>query len=257
MEVLSMAFTVKELAELAHVSRRTLHYYDEIGLLVPTRDEHNGYRSYETADAFRLQQILFYRELGFELDQIKAILDEPEFDRLGALESHRRGLEARASRLDGLIRTVDKTISHLKGQTKMSIDEAFAAFTPEQQAAWEEEAKELYGDEEVVASTKLWNSYSDAKKQQVMNEGKAVYADLLEVMDEGPESPPVQAIIARWHQHLRYFYEPSVERLRGLGEMYVANPDFAGMYRKMHPDMPEFLRDAIRHYAKGLTTNTD
>lgn len=247
-----MGLSVKELSELANVSRRTLHYYDQIGLLVPARDEHSGYRSYDKEDAFRLQQILFYRELGFSLDQIRALLDDPYFNRLQALESHRGALEARADRLRGLIATVDKTIRHLKGETAMSIDEAFEGFSAEKQEAWESEARELYGDEEVGASMNLWNSYSDAKKQQVMDEGKAIYLDLLEVMDQGPTSSAVQAIIARWHQHLRYFYEPSLERLKGLGEMYAVNPEFAGMYRKMHPDMPEFLRDSIRHYTLAL-----
>ncbi len=159
MEVLARALSVNDLAKLANISRRTLHYYDQIGLLVPARDEHNGYRTYGTEDAFRLQQILFYRELGFELVQIKALLDDPEFDRVAALESHRRALEVRATRLTGLIHTIDKTIRHLKGQTNMSIDEAFEGFTSEQQEAWEAEARELYGGEEVGASVKLWNSY--------------------------------------------------------------------------------------------------
>lgn len=247
-----MALGVKDLAQLANVSRRTLRYYDQIGLLVPARNKRNGYRSYGADDAFRLQQILFYRELGLDLDQIKGLLDDPDFDRIQALESHRHALEVEATRLAGLIHTIDKTIQHLKGQAEMSIDEAFEGFTAEQQEAWEAEARELYGDEEVGVSVKLWNSYSDAKKKRVMDEGKAIYADLLVVMDQGPASPAVQAIIARWHQHLRYFYEPSVDRLKGLGEMYASDPDFSGMYRKMHPDMPEFLRDAIRHYTREL-----
>ena len=92
-----MTLSVKELSELAHVSRRTLRYYDQIGLLVPARNERNGYRSYGADDAFRLQQILFYRELGLELDQIKGLLDDPEFDRVHALESHRRALSGQAS----------------------------------------------------------------------------------------------------------------------------------------------------------------
>jgi len=171
---------------------------------------------------------------------------------LEALKSHRQALEARAMRLQCLIATVDKTIRHLRGQMTMSIDEVFDGFTSEKQEAWEAEARELYGDQEVGASVNLWNSYSEAKKRQVMDEGKAIYVDLVEVMDQGPASSAVQAIIARWHQHLRYFYEPSLERLKGLGEMYAVNPEFAGMYRKMHPDMPEFLRDSIRHYTQQL-----
>jgi DNA-binding transcriptional MerR regulator len=198
------------------------------------------------------RRILFYRELGFDLGQMDALLDDPGFDRLAAREAHRRALKARQARLKGLIQTVDKTIKHLKGQITMGIEEAFDGFTTEQQAAWEDEARHLHGDHEVGASVTLWNSYSDAKKQQVMDKGKAIYVDLLQVMDQGPESSEVQALMVRWHQHLRYFYEPSLDILKGLGEMYADNPAFAGMYRKMHPDMPEFLRAAIRRYTRGL-----
>lgn len=247
-----MALTVKDLADRAGISRRTLHYYDEIGLLKPSAYGDNGYRYYLQEDALRLQQILFYRELDLPLDQIKNLLDQADFDRVAALQSHRAALRKRISRLQALIDTVDRTIQHEKGQSTMGIDEIFGGFSQEQVNQWEQQATELYGEDEVAPSFALWNSYSSAKKQQVMDEGKAIYSDLVGVMDHTPESPEVQAVIKRWHQHLRYFYEPSVERLKGLGEMYATNMDFADKFRKMHPDLPEFLREAIRHYVSTV-----
>lgn len=247
-----MTLTVKELADMAGISRRTLHYYDEIGLLRPSAYGDNGYRYYQQADALRLQQILFYRELDFPLERIQRLLDQPDFDRIQALRSHRQALQKRILRLQSLIGTVDRTIEHLKGQTPMGTDEIFGGFSEEQLREWEREATELYGEDEVAPTYARWNSYSVAKKQQVLDEGNAIYSDLVGALGHEPESPEVQAIIRRWHQHLRYFYEPSVERLRGLGEMYVSNPDFAERFRKMHPDLPEFLREAIQHYTQGI-----
>lgn len=247
-----MTLTVKDLADRAGISRRTLHYYDEIGLLKPAAYGDNGYRYYRQEDALRLQQILFYRELDLPLDQIRELLDQADFDRVAALQSHRQALRQRISRLQALIETVERTIEHEKGHATMSIDEIFGGFSQEQVNQWEQQATELYGEDEVAPSYARWNSYSDSKKQRVMDEGRAIYSDLVGVMDHGPDSPAVQAIIARWHQHLRYFYEPSIERLKGLGEMYVADAGFADMFRKMRPDFPEFLRDAIRSYTATL-----
>src|SRR3972149_11063698 len=102
-------YSVKALADLAGVSRRTLHYYDEIGLLKPTTVQANGYRAYDEDALLRLQQILFYRELDFELEQIKALLNEPDFDLVSALCEHRSALEQRQQRLKTLTETIDST----------------------------------------------------------------------------------------------------------------------------------------------------
>ncbi|MBF8284238.1 MAG: Transcriptional regulator MerR family, partial [Anaerolineales bacterium] len=107
-----MDYTVKQLSNLAGVSVRTLHFYDEIGLLRPTRVGANGYRYYGDAAVLRLQQILFYKELGLSLDEIAEVLDQPDFDVVRALEAHRRALQQRLGRLRHLMKTVDRTIAH-------------------------------------------------------------------------------------------------------------------------------------------------
>ncbi len=245
-------YTVKQLSDLAGVSIRTLHYYDEIGLLQPSSVGENGYRYYADEAMFRLQQILFFRELDFSLSEIKAIMDQPGFDRLGALHSHRKALHDKVRRLNTLIQTVDKTILHMSGEVEMSKKQLFAGFTPEEEKHYEQQAREKYGDEQVSASYKRWNSYSPQKKQQIMEEGKAIYTDLAAHLGNDPTSSDVQQIITRWHQHLRYFYEPTVEILRGLGQLYVDSPDFANRFRELHPNLPEFMQQAIMHYCAGL-----
>ena len=246
-----MAYTVKQLADLAGVSVRTLHYYDEIGLLTPDAYGENGYRYYDEGALLRLQQALFFRELDFRLDEIKSIVDHPDFDVLSALQAHRVTLEERAARLQGLIVTVDKTILRLKGELGMSDRELFEGFDEEKQKQYAEEARRRYGSAEVDDSMKRWGGYSAAQKGQIVAEGEQISRDLAASMSKGYDSPVVQQIVARWHQHLRYFYEPSVERLRGLGQLYVDDPDFRANYVKVDPKLPEFFRDAIVFYCKG------
>src|SRR5438874_5926852 len=124
-----MAYTVKQVAAMSGVSVRTLHFYDETALLKPAYSRANGYRIYEEPQLLMLQQILFYRELGFELKRIKEILSQPKFEKVSALKSHRQVLEKNATRTRTLIETIDKTISHLKGQKKMTSKEMFVGFS--------------------------------------------------------------------------------------------------------------------------------
>ena len=130
-------FTVKQLSDLAGVSVRTLHYYDEIGLLKPTRVGENGYRYYEEEALFRLQQILFFREMDLGLAQIKEVLGTPNFDQRAALQAHRQALQAKIDRLQILIETVDDTIKHLTGEVSMSKKKLFKGFSEKKQKQYE------------------------------------------------------------------------------------------------------------------------
>ena len=124
-----MAYTVKQVAVMSGVSVRTLHFYDETGLLNPAYHRANGYRFYEEPQLLTLQQILFYRELGFELKQIKRILGRADFEKVAALQSHRKVLQKNLTRTGTLIETIDKTIKHLKGTKKMKSEEMFVGFS--------------------------------------------------------------------------------------------------------------------------------
>lgn len=246
-------YTVKELADMAGVSVRTLHYYDEIELLTPTRVGDNGYRYYGQEAVLRLQQVLFFREMDLELAQIKKILDEPDFSLVGTLQAHRHRLRQKVKRLQTLTRTVDATILHLMGDVDMSEKRMFEGFSEETQAEYEKEAVEQWG-EGAAQSIRLWNSYSEERKRDIMLEGNNIYQAIAANMDKGADSPEIQALLVRWHEHLRNFYEPSIETLGGLGEMYHDHPDFNATFTRIDPDLPGFLKEAIAHYVDVLET---
>jgi MerR family transcriptional regulator, thiopeptide resistance regulator len=244
-------YTVKKLSKLAGISVRTLHYYDEIGLLKPSCLGENGYRYYSDESLFRLQQILLYRELGLELNQIKQIIEDPNFDLVTALQSHRRALQHKSDRLQALIHTVDSTILHLVGELNMSKQHIFEGFSPEKQKQYEEEATRLWGDQ-VKETARTWNSYSEQKKQAILQEGRDIYLEIVANMEKGPESLEIQTLLVRWHAHLRYFYEPTPEILAGLGKTYHDHPDFNATFTALHPDLPAFLMKAIAIYVERL-----
>lgn len=246
-------YTVKELSDLAGVTVRTLHYYDEIALLKPPAVNDNGYRFYDETSLLRLQQILFYRELGVGLLQIRDILDSPTFDTITALQSHRAELAGRIDRLQHLMHTVDSTIMHLVGEISVSEEQFFAGFE-EKQKHYEQQAAELWGEASVQASTQRWASYSPQQKRAIFAEGSQIYTDLVALMQSGASasSAEVHAVMARWHEHIRHFYEPTLDILRGLGRMYNEHPDFIATFHQFHPDLPLYLGQAVAHYCDTL-----
>jgi hypothetical protein len=127
----------------------------------------------------------------------------------------------------------------------------FIGFSEENQKQYEEEIRQRFG-EKAFDGVRDWNSYSAEQRTAIQAESEAIYHDLVDQISQGFDSPEVQKIIDRWHQHLRYFYEPSIERLRGLGKMYIEHPDFAAKFRAMHPDLPEFLDLAIQYYCRQM-----
>lgn len=249
-------YTVKQLSDLAGVSVRTLHYYDEIGLLKPSSVGENSYRYYDDDAVLKLQQILFYREIGLELMQIKAILDSPEFDLLAALRSHRTVLQEKVNRLQSLIGTVDSTIMHLAGEVDMSKKKLFQGFSDKQQKQYEREARLQWGPDKVNESIRRWEGYSKAERKAIQEEGGRVYLELVAAMKAGKtaESADVHEILSRWHQHIYHFYEPTLEILRGLGQMYNEHPDFNAFFTQLHPELPAYLQETITQYVDDLET---
>lgn len=246
-----MSYMVKQLATLAGVSARTLHYYDEIGLLKPESIGANGYRYYGDDSILRLQQILFYRELGLPLEEIKRILERPGFDVLAALEDHRKALDQRAGRINRLIQTVDDTILHLKGQKTMSQKQLFAAFSEEQQEEYAREAEQMYDPAIVRASNKKWKAYSAVEKQRILKEGGQIYLDLIAAIPKGAASPEAQACVERWRKHMDYFWTPDLDQLAGLAELYNADARFKANFDEMDPRLAAFMREAVSIYVKN------
>ncbi|MBN1121055.1 MAG: MerR family transcriptional regulator [Anaerolineae bacterium] len=248
-----MAYTVKQLADLAGISVRTLHYYDEIDLLPPSTVEGSGYRYYDAGAVLRLQQILFYKELGLSLKEIKGLLDAPDFDVLTALEMHKKRIEQKAGRIRGLLQTVENTIQHLKGTQPMSDSDLFKGFDEAQQEEWEKEVVERWGADNpaTIQSKQRWGSMSDAQKAEILSEGQAITLGLAELIDRDPDDPDVQALVARQHKWIGNFYDCSLEMLEGLGLMYTTDPRFAENYSRHHPDLPQFFYEAIKVYVKA------
>ena len=244
-------FTVKQLSKLAGVTPRTLHHYDQIGLLKPTRVGENGYRYYGDESLLRLQQILLYRELDMPLDDIKKIVARRDFDVLGALESHKEALQRQVSRLNRLLVTVDNTIQHLKGEKPMSEKGLFEGFSEEEQEKLALEAEQMYDPETVRASNRKWKSYSAAKKESIMEEGNIIYTDMIAAIPKGADSREAQAIVERWRKHMDYFWTPKLEQLLPLAEGYVDDPRFKANFDKMNPALAEFMRDAVTVYVKA------
>ncbi len=241
-------FTVKQLSDMAGVTPRTLHHYDQIGLLKPSQVGENGYRYYAEEALLRLQQILFYRELDLPLDDIKKIMGRRDFDALAALAGHKLELEKRLERLLRLIETVDDTILHMKGQKTMSKKQLFAAFSDEEQEKMAAEAEQKYDAATVRESNRKWKAYGKEKQQAILAEGNQVYVDLIAAMPKGAKSPEVQAIIERWRKHMDYFWTPNLDQLLGLAEMYNNDPRFKANYDAMHPGLAEFMREAVKVY---------
>ena len=244
-------YTVKQLSKLAGVTPRTLHHYDQIGLLKPSRVGENGYRYYGEDSLLRLQQILLYRELDLPLEDIRKIMGRRDFDVLGALQSHKDALQDQVTRLNRLLATVDNTIQHLKGEKPMSEKGLFEGFSEEEQEKLALEAEQMYDPETVRASNRKWKSYSAAKKESIMAEGNVIYTDMIAAMPKGAASPAVQTIVERWRKHMDYFWTPKLEQLLPLAEGYVDDPRFKANFDKMNPALAEFMRDAVTVYVKA------
>ena len=249
------SYATGELARLSGVSARTLQFYDKIGLLKPESYSDSGYRRYDEAAALRLQQILFFRELGFELADIKAIIEKPDFDLLRALESHRQLLEEKAERLGELLATVDETIKKLKGETDMEIKDYYKGFSDKEVEAIRKEAREKYGERAIADSEAKVLAMGKDNFDAVQAEFGEIYHKIVANMEKGPESKEVQALIARWRDLMENFHHYADEAILGLGRMYSEDPRFTAFYEKIHQGMANFMTKAIEHYVATLKQN--
>jgi len=235
---------------MACVTRRTLHYYDEIDLLKPTEIGSNGYRYYGEDAILKLQQILLYRQLDLSLDVIRKILNNPSFDVIAALQNHKKELKKRIDQLQRLEKTVDDTILFIEGKKQMSQKQLFEAFSEEEQAKYEEEAMQMYDPEIVKASNEKWRKLTDAEKQCIGEEGNAIYQDILQAMPNGAASPEIQACIERWRKHMEHFWSPNDEQLLGLADLYNDDPRFKANFNKIDPELAAFMRKAVKIYVE-------
>ncbi len=246
-------YTVKQLAKLAGVSVRTLHHYDNIGLLIPAYRSESRYRLYSENELLRLQQILFFRELDFPLKQIIEILDNPDFEEIKALKNHRVLLQERVIRIRKLQNTIDKTINSLK-EKEMNLvtdEELYAGFSEEQVDRYKQEVRKKYDGRIVRESEKRISKMTKEKWKEVKNEGEEVALEIAKLLDREPDDPEVQVLIGRHYRWICNFYVPSQEVYCGLGNLYIENKEFRDYYEKLKTGLSGFMRDAMIYYAEN------
>jgi DNA-binding transcriptional MerR regulator len=253
-------YTVKQVARLSGVSVRTLHHYDEIGLLAPAHLGDNRYRYYGEAELLRLQQILFHRELGFALNEIAALLDRPGFDRVEALRMQRGRLEQQAQRYAELVRTIDRTIADLNGKKTMKHAGLFKGFAPEQQAEYERWLIERHGERmraHIDLGTRKFAQLTDAEKQALQDELSDIETELAEACrrDLPPDALVLAPVLERHRAWVATMWGRDCPQsgYGGLGDMYLAHPDFRARFEAIEPGFTEYLAEAMKAHSARAT----
>ena len=239
---------VKEVADLVGISVRTLHHYDEIGLLVPDQTTESGYRMYSDGNLELLQQILFFRELGFPLKKIKEIVSSRGFNREEALTLHRKMLLEKRGRLDKMIATIERTIQYTKGEIQMTNEEKFEGFDFSSNP-YEQEARERWGDQAVDQSNAKVGQMTKQEQSEMAAGMNAIYTKLAALRNGSPASDEAQAAIKEWYDFLNKIGSYSPEAFKGLGQMYVDDARFTNNIDKFGEGLAVFLRDAMAVYA--------
>lgn len=236
---------VKEVANLVGISVRTLHHYDEIGLLIPDKITEAGYRIYSGENLETLQQILFFRELGFPLKKIKEIINSPLFDRKDALMMQHQMLLEKKNRLEQMIVTIEKTIQHMRGDMQMSNKEKFQGFDFSHNP-YEEEAREKWGNKAVDEANEKVKNMTTFDQDQFNN----MFRNLARLRHLSPDSKEAQDGIHKWYLLLNKMGNYSLETFKGLGEMYVADERFTENIDQFGEGLAKFMRDAIFAYVE-------
>ena len=237
--------TAGETARLTGVSVRTLHYYDEIGLLHPAATTGAGYRLYNDESLSRLQQILFFRELDVPLEEIGRILNDPSFDTQGALKRHRTLLEMKRDRLNGLLHLVDNT---LKGEYPMSFQEFDQSTIEAARAQYREEALDRWGNTDAfVESERRTRRYSKADWARIAEEEGRLYTEFCTCMQAHPaNSPEATALARRWQNHITsHYYNCTDTILAGLAELYISDERFTKNIDKYGSGLAAYMSAAI------------
>ncbi len=241
--------TVKELAVLGGVSVRTLHHYDEIGLLSPAGRTESGYRIYGEAEFLRLQQILLYKEMGLSLEDIRNILDAKNFDLETALLQHRDHLRKEQERMNALLKSVERTLQAIQEAKMLKIEDLYEGFSPETREAYRKEAGEKYGIKMVEDTENRVSRMNREEWFDVKQAGERITKGIAALMDRDPADRDVQALIAEHHDYIEIFYPCSMEIYRGLAALYVEDERFTAYYEKYAPGLAHFMKRAMIEFA--------
>ncbi|WP_329196216.1 MULTISPECIES: MerR family transcriptional regulator [unclassified Streptomyces] len=244
-----MGYSVGQVAGFAGVTVRTLHHYDEIGLLSPSGRNRAGHRRYDDADLDRLQRILFYRELGFPLEEVAVLLDDPESDPREHLRRQHALLSDRIDRLQRMAKAVEHAMEAHEMGINLTPEEKFEVFGDKDPEQYAQEAEQRWGGTDSYReSQRRAASYTkdDWKRMQAeAADWGDRYAALMEA-GEAPEGERATAMAEEHRRHIsKWFYECPYEMHTCLGEMYVSDERFKAFYDSMRPGLAEHLRDAI------------
>lgn len=245
-----MTYSVSDVAKLSGVSVRTLHHYDSIGLLEPSGRSEAGYRLYAQPDLERLQQVLFFKELGFPLDEIARVMNDPTFDRNEAFLAQRRLLAEKAERIFSMIDAVDAALAAAEKGIAMSDEDMFEVFGDFDPKQYEDEVQQRWGDTDAYKeSARRTKRYTKADWQRFKDEDEARMERMVALFDEGVSAVDERAMDVAEEARLMidgWFYPCSKEMHVNLGEMYIADPRFTAFYDKRREGLALWFRDAIR-----------
>lgn len=254
LEEFKMQYTVNKLAKLSGVSSRTLRFYDEIGLLKPAFYGDNQYRYYEEEQLLMLQQILFFRELGFPLSDIQQIISSDDFNKIEALNTHKSILQSSLERTDTLIKTIDKTISHIRGKLIMRDAEMYDGFDPVKQQEHEQYMLKMgtLSQKEIDDSWQKVRHWKKSDWEHFKQDGEQLNQDLAKAMGNHlkPADIEVQALIQRHYCWVKNFWIPTKESYMGLAQMYLDHPDYRDFYNRYHPNLVEYIVEAMKVYSE-------
>lgn len=253
-----MNYRVKEVADMVGISVRTLHHYDYIGLLKPASVNSAGYRLYSDDDLDRLQQVMFFKELGFSLKETREIMNSSGYDRNAALKTHRELLVKKRKRLDDIIQSLDQTLQSMGGGSTMDKRKMFTAFNmtdiEEHQKKYAEEARQKYGHTDAYKeSQKKAARYTKEDWAMISEKSNAIYTRIVSLMDKSPADPQVQEAIGQWRQLITdNFYRCTPEIFRGLGDLYVNDERFTANIDKYKEGLAAYMREAMHIYCDNL-----
>lgn len=252
-------YTVKQLAELSGVSVRTLHHYDEIGLLRPAFIGENRYRYYGREELLRLQDILFHRELGVPLQKIGMLLESDEGDRMVILSKHREALAHRLDRSRQLLTTIDRTIAELSGESPMDERDLYKGFAPEKQVEYEDWLVGRYGGDmrdRIEHSKATLGSLATDEVAVRVAEGEAAGAALAEAFKAGvpPDDTSNDPLLARHQAWVSSMWNKPCPpaAYAGLGDVYLEHPGFQASFDNHAEGFTDWLVAAMKAYGARI-----
>lgn len=258
-----MKYTIKKLAETAGISTRTLRFYDKIALLKPAYYADNGYRYYSEKELLILQQILFFREMGFKLNDIKTIINSDEFNQVCTLNKHKEHLTAKIESLKSLVETINNTIAHLKGEIKIKDNELYLGFKDQKRVELMRSLSSYIGDRAIDIMQQYSDKGVDLSSEQTLAQKKQTerwcnaFKDAIEKKLK-PSSPEVQSIINEHYEtRVKAFCDMTPDEFVKLIIAEQDHPKAKAKYDAVHPKMAAFVLAAVKYYAKTFTSEDE